>query len=158
MTIEPSPLPPLADRERLVDDTISAAAVIPTALETPPDRARVVVVGGGIIGTSVAHHLVENGISDVVLIERHRLTSGTTWHPAGLVATVRATHGLTELAGHSAAVYARLSERSGLEVGPAWRSASTVAAASRSRGARSGCPSSRTRWRWRGITASTRTR
>jgi glycine/D-amino acid oxidase-like deaminating enzyme len=49
-----------------------------------PDRARVVVVGGGIIGTSVAYHLAHLGVRDVVLLERDRLTSGTTWHAAGL--------------------------------------------------------------------------
>ncbi|MBM0227909.1 FAD-dependent oxidoreductase [Micromonospora sp. ATA51] len=48
-----------------------------------PDRARVVVVGGGIIGTSVAYHLAHLGWTDVVLLERDQLTSGTTWHAAG---------------------------------------------------------------------------
>ncbi|HTA07607.1 MAG TPA: FAD-dependent oxidoreductase, partial [Streptosporangiaceae bacterium] len=52
-----------------------------------PDRARVVVIGGGIIGTSVAYHLAHLGVRDVVLLERDRLTSGTTWHAAGLMAT-----------------------------------------------------------------------
>src|SRR5205807_8678193 len=52
-----------------------------------PERARVVVVGGGVIGTSVAYHLAHLGVSDVVLLERDRLTSGTTWHAAGLMAT-----------------------------------------------------------------------
>ncbi|MCP5033263.1 MAG: FAD-binding oxidoreductase, partial [Actinomycetia bacterium] len=48
-----------------------------------PDRARVVIIGGGVIGTSVAYHLAKLGWSDVVLLERDKLTSGTTWHAAG---------------------------------------------------------------------------
>jgi 4-methylaminobutanoate oxidase (formaldehyde-forming) len=110
-------LPDIAQHERLVDDTISAATAIATHTTTLPERARVVVIGGGIIGSSVAAHLAENGISDVVVVERHRLTSGTTWHAAGLFATVRGTHALTELARHSATVYSRLAEQSGVDNG-----------------------------------------
>ena len=50
-----------------------------------PEKARIAIIGGGIIGTSVAYHLAKRGIKDVVLIERKQLTSGTTWHAAGLV-------------------------------------------------------------------------
>src|SRR2546428_12362625 len=56
-----------------------------------PSRARVVVVGGGIIGCSVAYHLAHMGWKDVVLVERDRLTSGTTWHAAGLIVTFGST-------------------------------------------------------------------
>jgi len=56
-----------------------------------PDRARVVVIGGGIIGTSVAYHLAHAGWTDVVLLERDKLTSGTTWHAAGLMVTFGST-------------------------------------------------------------------
>jgi 4-methylaminobutanoate oxidase (formaldehyde-forming) len=52
-----------------------------------PKKANVVVVGGGIIGTSVAYHLAKFGVEDVVLLERDKLTSGTTWHAAGLINT-----------------------------------------------------------------------
>ena len=52
-----------------------------------PSSARVVIVGGGVIGCSVAYHLAKRGWSDVALLERHKLTSGTTWHAAGLVVT-----------------------------------------------------------------------
>ena len=48
-----------------------------------PDRARVVIVGGGVVGCSVAYHLAKRGWTDVVLLERNQLTSGTTWHAAG---------------------------------------------------------------------------
>ena len=52
-----------------------------------PERARVVIVGGGVIGCSIAYHLAHLGWTDVLLVERDRLTSGTTWHAAGLVTT-----------------------------------------------------------------------
>ena len=51
-----------------------------------PKTARVVIIGGGIIGCSVAYHLAKQGWKDIVLLERKRLTSGTTWHAAGLIA------------------------------------------------------------------------
>lgn len=110
-------LPSLAERERLVDNTLSAASAGVEAAQALPERARVVIIGGGIIGSSVIAHLAENGVTDTVLVERHGLASGTTWHPAGLFATVRTTHSLTEIARHSARVYARLSNRSGIDNG-----------------------------------------
>ncbi|HXI45142.1 MAG TPA: FAD-dependent oxidoreductase, partial [Candidatus Acidoferrales bacterium] len=57
-----------------------------------PSQTRVVVIGGGIVGASVLYHLTERGWRDVVLLERKRLTSGTTWHAAGLVGQLRATY------------------------------------------------------------------
>ncbi|MCV6606378.1 MAG: FAD-dependent oxidoreductase, partial [Porticoccaceae bacterium] len=51
-----------------------------------PAKARVVIIGGGVIGCSVAYHLAKKGWTDVVLLERKQLTSGTTWHAAGLIA------------------------------------------------------------------------
>lgn len=60
---------------------------VPAAL---PDRARVVVIGGGVIGASTAYHLAHLGV-DVVLLERDKITSGTTWHAAGLMATFGST-------------------------------------------------------------------
>ena len=72
-----------------------------------PDRARVVVIGGGIIGTSVAYHLAHLGVADVVLLERDRLTSGTTWHAAGLMATFGSTSQTsTELRQYTRDLYA----------------------------------------------------
>ena len=50
-----------------------------------PARARVVIIGGGVIGASIAYHLAHLGITDVLVLERDRLTSGTTWHAAGLM-------------------------------------------------------------------------
>lgn len=52
-----------------------------------PPHARVIVVGGGVIGTSTAYHLAQAGWTDILVLERDRLTSGTTWHAAGLIAS-----------------------------------------------------------------------
>jgi glycine cleavage system aminomethyltransferase T/glycine/D-amino acid oxidase-like deaminating enzyme len=83
-----------------------------------PDRARVIVVGGGIIGTSVAYHLAHEGITDVLLLERDRLTSGTTWHAAGLMATFGSTSQTsTELRIYTRDLYARLEAETGLATG-----------------------------------------
>ena len=83
-----------------------------------PDRARVVVVGGGVIGASVAYHLAHLGMPDVVLLERDRLTSGTTWHAAGLMATFGSTSQTsTELRMYTRDLYARLEAETGLATG-----------------------------------------
>ena len=58
---------------------------------TLPARAQVVVVGGGVIGCSIAYHLTRAGVRDVVLLERKELTAGTTWHAAGLMVTFGST-------------------------------------------------------------------
>ncbi len=83
----------------------------------PPDRARVVVIGGGVIGTSVAYHLTQLGWDDVVLLEQGRLSSGTTWHAAGLVGLLRASESGTRLVQYSAELYAGLEEETGLSSG-----------------------------------------
>ena len=80
-----------------------------------PDRARVVVIGGGIIGTSVAYHLAHLGFGEVLLLERDRLTSGTTWHAAGLMATFGSTSQTsTELRKYTWDLYSRLEAETGL--------------------------------------------
>jgi len=85
---------------------------------TLPDRARVVVVGGGIIGTSITYHLAHMGVRDVLLIERDRLTSGTTWHAAGLMATFGSTSETsTELRKYTRDLYLRLEAETGLATG-----------------------------------------
>ena len=75
-----------------------------------PARASVVIVGGGIVGCSVAYHLAKRGCTDVVLLERKQLTSGTTWHAAGLVGQLRATHNLTVLAKYTTDLFATLED------------------------------------------------
>src|SRR2546421_741218 len=71
-------------------------------------QARVVIIGGGIAGCSVAYHLVKLGWRDVVLLERKQLTSGTTWHAAGLVGRLRGSRTMAGLVRHSAELYAPL--------------------------------------------------
>src|SRR5438445_6387448 len=83
-----------------------------------PERARVVVVGGGVIGASVAYHLAHLGVPDVVLLERDRLTSGTTWHAVGLMATFGSTSQTsTELRMYTRDLYARLEAETGQATG-----------------------------------------
>ncbi len=82
-----------------------------------PSRARVVVVGGGVIGTSVAYHLTRLGWTDVLLLEQGTLSCGTTWHAAGLVGPLRASESGTRLVQYSAELYARLEEETGQATG-----------------------------------------
>jgi glycine cleavage system aminomethyltransferase T/glycine/D-amino acid oxidase-like deaminating enzyme len=82
-----------------------------------PARARVVVIGGGIIGTSVAYHLTALGWTDLVLLEQGSLSGGTTWHAAGLVGLMRSTENGTRLVQYSADLYSRLEAETGLATG-----------------------------------------
>ncbi len=83
-----------------------------------PSRARVVVIGGGVIGTSVAYHLADMGWTDVVLLERDRLTSGTTWHAAGLMVTFGSTSETsTEFRKYTRDLYSRLESETGQSTG-----------------------------------------
>lgn len=84
---------------------------------TLPTHARVVIIGGGIIGCSVAYHLTKLGWKDVVLLERKQLTSGTTWHAAGLIAQLRATANMTKLAKYSQELYGNLEAETGVATG-----------------------------------------
>jgi 4-methylaminobutanoate oxidase (formaldehyde-forming) len=83
-----------------------------------PARARVVVIGGGVIGCSIAYHLAHMGCEDVVLLERHRLTAGTTWHSAGLMVTFGSTSETsTEFRKYTRDLYARLEAETGQSTG-----------------------------------------
>ncbi|MEM8653287.1 MAG: FAD-dependent oxidoreductase [Pseudomonadota bacterium] len=82
-----------------------------------PSSARVVIIGGGVIGCSVAYHLTKLGWTDVVLLERKQLTSGTTWHAAGLIAQLRATANMTKLARYSQELYGDLEAETGVATG-----------------------------------------
>src|SRR5690242_14297226 len=83
-----------------------------------PSRARVVVVGGGVIGSSVAYHLAHMGWKDVVLLERDRLTSGTTWHAAGLIVTFGSTSETsTEMRKYTRDLYTKLEAETGQSTG-----------------------------------------
>src|SRR6476661_9336864 len=83
-----------------------------------PSSARVVVIGGGVIGSSVAYHLAHMGWTDTVLLERDRITSGTTWHAAGLIVTFGSTSETsTEMRKYTRDLYARLEAETGQDTG-----------------------------------------
>ena len=82
-----------------------------------PTHARVVVIGGGIVGVSVAYHLARRDWTDTVLLERKQLTSGTTWHAAGLVTKLRATYNMTRLAAYAEECFREAERETGLSTG-----------------------------------------
>ena len=84
-----------------------------------PGAARCVIIGGGVGGASVAYHLARLGWRDVVLVEQHELTEGTTWHSAGFVGQLRSTIGETKMIMYSTGLYAELEEQTGRD--PGWR-------------------------------------
>ena len=92
-----------------------------------PDRAQAVIIGGGVAGCSVAYHLSLMGWRDIVLLERKRLTSGTTWHAAGLIGQLRGNANMTRLAKYSTDLYTRLEEETGLATG--FRQVGSISAA-----------------------------
>ncbi len=82
-----------------------------------PGTAKAVVIGGGIVGCSTAYHLGKLGWTDTVLLERRKLTSGTTFHAAGLVGQLRTSANITQLLGYSVELYRRLEQETGLQTG-----------------------------------------
>ncbi|MEO1264716.1 MAG: FAD-dependent oxidoreductase, partial [Pseudomonadota bacterium] len=84
---------------------------------TAAGKARVVIIGGGVSGCSVAYHLAKLGWTDIVLLERKQLTSGTTWHAAGLIAQLRATANMTRLSKYSQELYGELEAETGVATG-----------------------------------------
>src|SRR5258708_15724968 len=97
---------------------------MPTAL---PRETKVVIVGGGVIGTSVAYHLTRCGWKDVVLLEQNTLAGGTTWHAAGLIGRLRNTNSMTKINKYSAELYASLEKEVGHSVG--WKQVGSLIAA-----------------------------
>ncbi|SDR43441.1 4-methylaminobutanoate oxidase (formaldehyde-forming) [Rhizobiales bacterium GAS113] len=92
-----------------------------------PTHSRVVIIGGGIVGASIAYHLAKLGWGDALLLERKRLTSGTTWHAAGLVGQLRATANLTRLAQYTTNLYATLEAETGQATGFVRRGSLSIA-------------------------------
>lgn len=92
-----------------------------------PARAQIVVIGGGIVGCSVAYHLAELGRTDVVLLEQGQLSCGTTWHAAGLVGQLRSSENMTKLIRYSTELYERLEAETGFATG--WKRTGSVSVA-----------------------------
>jgi sarcosine dehydrogenase len=86
-------------------------------MSEPPSSAKIVIVGGGIVGCSVAYHLGKMGITDTLLLERGKLTCGSTWHAAGLVGQLRTSANITQLLGYSVDLYDHLEKETGLATG-----------------------------------------
>src|SRR5215468_7151891 len=84
---------------------------------TVPSQARAVIIGGGIVGCSTAYHLARLGWKEVVLLERAKLTSGSTWHAAGLVGQLRTSANITQLLKYSVELYDRLERETGQATG-----------------------------------------
>ena len=97
------------------------------AANNVPEQAKAVIIGGGVSGCSLAYHLVKLGWQDVVLLERRQLTSGTTWHAAGLIGQLRSSRNLTRLAKYSADLYGKLEEEVGVATGMRRNGSITVA-------------------------------
>jgi glycine/D-amino acid oxidase-like deaminating enzyme len=92
-----------------------------------PTHSRVVIIGGGIVGCSLAYHLTKLGWRDVLLLEQGRLSSGTTWHAAGLVGQLRSQSSMTRLIRYSTELYASLEQETGLATG--WKRCGSVSVA-----------------------------
>lgn len=92
-----------------------------------PTHAQVVIIGGGIVGCSVAYHLTRLGWTDVVVLEQNEITSGTTWHAAGLVGQLRSSYNVTRLAAYAVELYPRLEAETGQGTGFKQNGAITVA-------------------------------
>jgi len=93
-----------------------------------PSHAQVVIIGGGVGGCSLAYHLTQLGWRDVVVVERSELTSGSTWHSAGLVGTLRTSSNLTKLIRYSTDLYRRLKDETGVD--PGWHEVGSLRLAS----------------------------
>ena len=93
-----------------------------------PERAQVVIIGGGVGGCSIAYHLTQMGWKDVIILERHELTSGSTWHSAGLVGQMRSDANLTRMMHYSTELYGRLKAETGQDT--SWREVGGIRLAS----------------------------
>ena len=92
-----------------------------------PKQTSIVIIGGGIMGCSTAYHLTKNGCQDVILLERAKLTCGTTWHSAAQVRQLRSTESLTRLVQKSVNLYSNLEKETGQATG--WKETGSLSIA-----------------------------
>jgi glycine cleavage system aminomethyltransferase T/glycine/D-amino acid oxidase-like deaminating enzyme len=102
---------------RMTDPSVAQDPSNNEQLSDLPTRAQYVIVGGGVVGTSIAYHLAKMGATDVILLERKRLTSGTTWHSAGEIVSGGIGETLIEMVRHTVDLYGRLEAETGLATG-----------------------------------------
>ena len=95
-----------------------------TTMSKLPTQAQVIIVGGGIAGCSTAYHLAKLGITDVLVLEQGKLTSGTTWHAAGLIGQMRPNRSMTQMSKYGIELYATLEAETGLATG--WKQCGSV--------------------------------
>ena len=93
-----------------------------------PQQSRIVIIGGGVVGCSIAYHLAQRGVRDVLLLERLQLTHGATWHAAGLVGQLRSSSNLTRLMRYGAELYGKLEAETGQATG--WQGVGSLRLAS----------------------------
>jgi glycine/D-amino acid oxidase-like deaminating enzyme/glycine cleavage system aminomethyltransferase T len=103
---------------------MSAAEIRGRSPNSPNSHAEIVIVGGGIVGASVAYHLAKLGRRDILLLEQGRLTCGTTWHAAGLVGQMRPNRSMTRMSQYGTQLYATLEQETGLATG--WKRCGSV--------------------------------
>jgi len=101
---------------------------VPPGYASSVEHARAVIIGGGVGGTSVAYHLAERGWTDIVLVERAELTSGSTFHSAGLVGQLRGTVTLTRMMMYGSDLYRSLRDETGVD--PSWHEVGSIRLAS----------------------------
>ena len=105
------------ERQPPTQPPTQSPAKSPVQATALPSEASVVVIGGGVMGCSTLYHLAKAGVGDAILIERNKLTSGTTWHSAAQVRALRSTRNLTDLVRYSIDLYSRLEQETGQQVG-----------------------------------------
>lgn len=89
-----------------------------------PSHARIVIVGAGVIGTSIAYHLIKAGAKDIAVLEKNVITAGSTWHAAGLMGQLRSKVNLTRLMQYSAELCSKIGAETGQDVG--WKNVGSL--------------------------------
>ncbi len=111
-------------REAFIIDLKRRLTIEFCAMQSFSIETKVIIVGGGVIGCSIAYHLTKLGWKDVVLLEQNQLAGGTSWHAAGLVGRLRTTNSMTRINKYSAELYAALEKETGHSIG--WKQVGSI--------------------------------